>query len=128
MIDLSAIRLEMTEEIDQLEFEINHLWKLFRETNFFDDKENFRYAHYGYMMNMMSRVDLLAQLWKGRRGGNTGDMVAFLDAYVQPGKHDASVVAVKMWRHVLMHTSAARFLEDQRTGNIYTWQLYFGPY
>jgi hypothetical protein len=126
MLDLVATREKLAADMDQLVFEIDTLWKQFQDTAFFGNSRNFPNAHYGYMMSLFARIDLLSRYWKGNNGDQTARIVAFLDKYVAPGKHDANKVAVQLWRHTAMHTAEARFLEDQRTSDIYTWRLDFG--
>lgn len=62
-----------------------------------------------------------------KKDEQTVRMVRFLDTYVQPEKHNASCVAVQLWRHALMHTGQGRLHQDRDSGDIYTWQLFFGP-
>lgn len=131
MLDMAAVRIELTGEVTQIRFEIETLWTEFQKTpRFFGNQRNFTYAHYGYMMILLARVDLLSRYWKGKggQGFQTKRMVDFLDHYVRPGKRNESKVAVQLWRHTLMHTGEGRFLKDRNTGDIYTWQLAFGPH
>lgn len=126
MLDLLATREKLTSDLAQLAFEIDTLWTQFQATSFFGNNRNFPNAHYGYMMSIFARIDLLSRYWKGNKGNQTARMVAFLDTYVEPGEHDANVVAVQLWRHTAMHTAEARFLKEKKTGEIYTWRLDFG--
>lgn len=130
MFDIAAVRKELIDEMTQIQFEIDKLWEKFqKEPKYFGNRRSFTYAHYGYMMILLARVDLLPRYWKGKggKGFQTTRMVDFLDHYVHPGSPDANKVAVQLWRHTLMHTGEARFLKDTRTGENYTWQLAFGP-
>jgi hypothetical protein len=129
MFDVQVVRKTLAEEVDQLILELDTLGNIFNETDFFNNINNFPYAHWGYMMTIFARVDLLSRYWEGRRnqrGEQTKRMVGFLDQYVWRGKHAENCVAVQLWRHTLMHTGQGRLLTDPDTGDIYTWQLYFG--
>lgn len=107
-----------------LQCEVHRVAALFEQTNFLDDPSNMTYAHYGYLMAILGQIDTLS-LCCGNGGGQTR-LTKFLDEYMHPGKRDVNPVAVKMLRHVLMHTGALRYLYEEKDQTAYTWRIDFG--
>lgn len=83
---------------------------------------HFPYTSYGYAMCLFSKVDLLSQYWLPSITAQTDRMTEFLVQCVGRGVQE-STVAVKLWRHCLMHTSQPRPLIDHSTGRTYRWLL-----
>jgi len=52
-------------------------------------------------------------------------MVDFIEHYMGCSRQAASM-AVKMWRHNLMHTSEPRMLQDPEQGKSLSWLLHWG--
>ena len=78
MLDLDAVRSTHAEALEQLEFEVNTLHREFQSTDWYGNQRHFPYAHYGYMMEIFSQVDLLSRYWAGYdRPGQTRRMVGF---------------------------------------------------
>lgn len=73
-----------------------------------------------------ARLDLYSRLWDG---GATEDqsprMRAFLKCYL-PRDPLADALAIKLFRHTLMHTSRPRRLHDRKSGLEYTYLLHWG--
>lgn len=109
-----------------LQREVLHVAALFEQTNFLGDSSRMPYAHYGYLMAILGQIDTLS-LCCGKNGGKgLVRLRKFLDEYMPPGKRDVNPVAVKMLRHVLMHTGALRYLYEEKGSTAYTWRIDFG--
>jgi hypothetical protein len=134
MFDFQRVDRQFQTEFDALLFEVHTLADLFHGNSFYDDPLKFRHAHYGYLMACMARVDQYSAFWKGVIQGDRTDqtqrMIDFLATFVYPLPTFACVhsVAVKMFRHSLMHTGAMRFAFDRREGVGYTWRVQFGKF
>lgn len=107
-----------------LQREVLRVGALFEQTNFLGDTDNMPHAHYGYFMAILGQIDTLS-LCCGNGGGQRR-LEKFLDDYIHPGKGNVHPVAVKMLRHVLMHTGALRYIYDKKSQTVYTWQVHFG--
>ena len=81
---------------------------------------------YALLMGVFSQVDLYAALLAGSLGkGQTKRMRDFLNRY--SGRDPmATVLAVQLYRHTLMHTSRPRLLEDETTGRRHSFLLHWG--
>lgn len=82
---------------------------------------------YGLVMYCFATVDLLSRYWRGSEGKQTGRMVAFLFEYFSVTR-EAAFIAVRMWRHTLMHTAQPRILACSDTGVEYAWLLHWGDW
>ncbi len=83
---------------------------------------------YGFLMNAFSFVDLFSNYrYADTAGRQTPRMQTFLEDY-QLASHREAVVAVKLWRHVLMHTGNPRLLVDSATGDEYLYLLHWGDW
>lgn len=83
---------------------------------------------YGYMMNCFTFIDLLSQYRQGSTSsqGQTKRMVAFMDDYLGYDPK-ANKVAVKLWRHTLMHTANPEVIWGEDSEIRYWWLLHWGP-
>ncbi len=79
------------------------------------------------MMGVFSRIDLLSTLWAGPAGGQSRRMVDFMVKYMG-GDRERHSLAVKIWRHALMHTARPRALRDPRSGKTLYWLLHWGEH
>lgn len=134
MLDVKSVRSELSETIDHLVFEVNTLWKAFQDTDWFGDNGHFPNAHYGYIMVIFARIDLLSRYWNGgeiwgkKKRNQTARMVAFMDTYLYANKKEEHEVAVKLWRHTLMHTAEPRDVYLQTPNIGYKFLLHFGDW
>ncbi len=86
---------------------------------------------YGFVMRVMSHVDLLSQYWdltpdnKKQKGHQTARMINFMDKYFDARREQNSTL-VHVWRHQLMHTAEPRIISDAATGIKYNWLLTWG--
>lgn len=109
-----------------LKFEVDTLARCFAGNRFFDDKNSFRHAHFGYRMSCMAQVDALSVFERGARGGSqTQRMMGFLCRYMQVGGPEEYRVALELFRHKLMHLGRQAFVHDETTDIAYTWRLEF---
>jgi hypothetical protein len=125
MTDFGLITSILGGECDEIVFEVQKLAEQFRETNFFGSPVAFPYAHLGYAMVCMGRIDLLSAYWKGDTGKQTARMRDFMNSYLDPAKSDEHRIMIQMFRHTLMHTGGLRFLYDKNNHARYTWRLHF---
>jgi len=130
MFDFQRASNQYQVEFDALRMESHTLANLFEKNNYFgDDAGHFRYAHFGYLMACMGKVDQYSKLWKGPgRDDQTQRMIDFLAEFVYPMpefRRTHSVV-VQMFRHSLMHTGEIRAIFDKDEGVGYTWRIHFG--
>lgn len=81
---------------------------------------------YGYMMACFSHIDLLSAYWKGDLStkNQTERMVGFMERYMKKDR-EACSLAVKVWRHKLMHTAAPRRVRHRSSGLEYRWLLHW---
>ena len=126
MRDINQVKKELTAEMESLVFETATLARVFKETNFHGHPKAFPNAHYGYLMACMGKIDVLSAYHDGRvtAYGQTQRMISFMDRYLYPGRSEEHKVAVKMFRHTLMHTGALRFIYDPATDTRYTWRVH----
>ncbi len=80
---------------------------------------------FGYVAGAFARTDLASALWKGSGSNDSRRMVDFLTHFASVGRREASV-AVNIWRHKLVHTSAPRVVHDRTTGQDLHWLLHWG--
>ncbi len=140
MFDINAVRQEHTNATDQLAYEVNTLWEVFQETDWYGNTKHFPNAHHGYVMMCFARIDLLSLYWRPpydpvrtpqydhKRDKQTLRMRAFMEQYLYPQRVHEIRVAVQLWRHTLMHTSEPRRLRDKRTNQEYEYLLHFGDW
>ncbi|WP_280301523.1 hypothetical protein [Nocardia abscessus] len=110
-----------------LKFEVETLARCFAENRFFDDKNNFRHAHFGYLMTCMAQVDVLSVFEQGSLRGapQTRRMTDFLGRYMHVGGPEEHRAALELFRHKLMHLGRQAFVRDSTTNIAYTWRLQF---
>lgn len=90
-------------------------------------KDDFPFAHYGYLMCCMGQLDLMSRCEYGaRKSKQTPRMHTFMLNYLDDQKPEEHRVAIQLMRHTLMHTGALRFVYDPRTDIYYTWRIHFG--
>jgi hypothetical protein len=64
-VKADGIAEEILAHAAALKFEVETLARCFAENRFFDDKNNFRHAHFGYLMTCMAQVDVLSVFEQG---------------------------------------------------------------
>lgn len=134
MFDATAVRDSLTEPVEHLVFEVNTLWKTFQETDWFGDNGHFPNAHYGYIMLIFARLDLFSrywnggEIWKDGKKNQTERMIQFMERYLHHNKMEEHRVAVKLWRHTLMHTAEPREVLNVSTKTGYRYLLHFGDW
>lgn len=129
MFNLSETQKEHTAYIGALEREVEKVYTTLVLPHWGGELHGFPLTLYGYMMSVFARIDLLSAYWKGNTSprGQTKRMVDFMDTYISPN-HEANSVAVKMWRHILMHTSEPHHVRNESTGKLYRWLLHWGEH
>ena len=129
MFNFGEAQKEHTTYIRRIEGEVEKIYSTFVLPHWGDELHGFTETLYGYMMSVVARIDLLSAYWKGNTAtrGQTRRMVEFMDTYVSQN-HEANSVAVKTWRHLLMHTSRPRQVRDERTGKVYRWLPHWGEH
>lgn len=127
-MDAEQVAGELIEHAERIDAEIRRVWGAIGEPPFLGDNNNLPHAHYGYLMGLLSVIDVLAICDMGERAvpSQTRRMRRFLDEYVGLGQTEAHLVLVQMMRHTLMHSGALREVYDPDTGTLYTWSVYFG--
>ena len=88
------------------------------------DMHGFPQTLYGYMMCVFSFVDLLSAHWKGDKRGQSERMLCFMNTYMRSQKEE-NRVAIKTWRHSLMHTARPRALLHAQTARKHKWLLHW---
>ncbi|OBK42078.1 hypothetical protein [Mycobacterium kubicae] len=127
-MNYDEIANEITTNAATLRDEVATLSELFTKTRFLGDNRSFPHAHYGYFMASMGQIDLMSKCeWgptKEPRGNQTPRMQGFMERYLDGQKSGEHRVAIKLFRHTLMHTGALRPLWEAN-GTAYTWRVYF---
>lgn len=91
-----------------------------------DSSPKFFMSLFALLMGAFSQVDLWAALWAGSLGkGQTKRMRGFLDRY-SGRESTASMLAVQLYRHTLMHTGRPRMLLNESTGVAHGFLLHWG--
>lgn len=80
---------------------------------------------YAYMARCFAFIDRLSLLWNPGRS-QTPRMADFCVHYMHVTP-EAAQVAVKLWRHLLMHTAEVRPVVETTTKIEYHWLLHWGP-
>jgi hypothetical protein len=91
------------------------------------ESRHFPATLYGLIMNCFAMIDLASSYWRGSTERQSERMVQFLTEFFS-ATPEAAFVAVKMWRHALMHTSQPRTLVCMNTGVEYIWLLHWGEW
>jgi hypothetical protein len=108
----------------RLETEVLEVYKAVVLPSWGTELHGFAETLHGYMMLVFSHLDLVSAHWKGSDKNQSQRMVAFLKHYVG-SSHEASSVAIQIWRHKLVHTSQPRYLLDRGTGKHYRYLLHW---
>ena len=126
MLDLSEVQKEQTRRVDTLEREVSQIYETLVLPNWNGPLHGFSETLYGLMMAVFARFDMLSGYWRGNASskGQTARMTEFLDTFVRSST-EANSVAVRVWRHKLMHTSRPRYLLNEQTGKTYRWLLHW---
>ncbi|MFI6220118.1 hypothetical protein ACIBEH_06150 [Nocardia salmonicida] len=120
------IAKELLAHSEALKFEVDTLAGCFAGSRFFNDTNNFRHAHFGYLMACMAQIDALSVFEQGALGGKqTPRMMGFLGRYMPGGGLEEHRVALELFRHKLMHLGRQAFVFDTTTDIAYTWRLQF---
>ncbi|MDP9267751.1 MAG: hypothetical protein M3P27_05425 [Acidobacteriota bacterium] len=112
---------EMSEELSRLQQEMGIVLQ-YTVTLRASHPLHFPNTSYGYAMCLFSKIDLFSQYWFPQVAPQTDRMKEFLVQCLGYGPQE-TLVAIKMWRHGLMHTSQPRVLVDQVSGQRYDWLL-----
>ena len=116
--DFAAIQARVLDEIDYLAYETDYVLKVLRP-HWPVETRHFGNTVHGLALICFSKIDELSQ-YREFHGDQTARMAAFLDDLFGVSS-EASDVAVKMWRHVLVHTGQPR--EVKSHGARYSWLL-----
>ena len=121
----SDLGRELISSVDRLAREVEEVYRKLVLPTWGGDLHGLPDALYGFMMGVLTRIDLVSAHWRGTyKGDQTQRMVQFMDRYFCTN-HEANSVAVQMWRHKLMHTAQPRYLRDSETGILYQWLLHW---
>ncbi len=124
MLDVTATRNELESKVDGLEREAKLVYDQVMCPHWGGELLGLPQTLYGYMMVCFSWIDLLSAYWAGGNTNQTPRMINFMDKYISPNR-EAYNVAVKCWRHVLMHTAEPRRLQESNTKVEYDWLLHW---
>ena len=116
---------EFLDEIKRLLDEAEYCYQTMVLPNWCSEKlHGFPDILFGFMMGIMSRVDIISQHFDNSSLKQTPKMIAFLNKYV---KNDVefNTALIQIWRHQLMHTSAPREVVDEITNIKYLWLLHW---
>ena len=123
---LSVIADQLRADLRQLREEVTVVNETLVRPTWEPHTHHYPVTLYGYMMAVFSRLDLYSQLWDGGITKNqTRRMHAFLGQYL-PRDPLAHALAIKLWRHTLMHTSRPRRLRDRATQRQFEYLLHWG--
>jgi hypothetical protein len=119
---------QILSDISRLKLEVNHVFDNIVIPNWGSENlHGFPDTLYGFMMRVMSHIDLLSYYWDlTQKGYQTVRMIDFMDTYFDRRSEQNSIL-VHMWRHQLMHTAEPRIITDTSTGVKYRWLLHWGP-
>ncbi len=120
---------QLIPEIDRLAAEVALVYKELVLPGWNGAQHGLTNTLFGYMMCTFSRIDLISAYWRGtfksQSESQSDRMVSFMDEYMNPDRLTNSL-AVKVWRHKLMHTSSPRKMRYKGTCLIYEWLLHWG--
>jgi hypothetical protein len=88
------------------------------------DRHGYPRTLYGYTMNAFAFIDLLSAYQLGQSTNQTARMAAFMTAHLEAAE-PAAAVAVKLWRHTLMHTANPRVLLHRQSQRRFRWLLHW---
>lgn len=112
-------------ELERLAAEVNVVYDVVVRPGWMGQQHGMPDTLFGYIMCVFARIDLYSAHWRGTFGAQSDRMVSFLCEYAHPDRL-ANSIAVQIWRHKLMHTSAPRPLSDHTTGTTHLWLLQWG--
>lgn len=121
---LQEIRDERLTELADLDEEISTVYRELVEPRWQTDPRRFSRTLYAYVMATLSFVDLLST-YRYDDDSQTRRMGRFLAEYLGVAQESAAL-AVKLWRHTLMHTANPQVVRDEASGTRYRWLLHWG--
>lgn len=127
MIDFEQIRRSVASDLQSLELQIRIVYEELVLPGWdTPDRHGFDRALYGFIMNTLAFIDLLSQYQAGttKTRGQTLRMARLLRDYLGSPPEEAEM-AVRLWRHTLMHTGSPRVLVDQDSGRRLRWLLHW---
>lgn len=116
---------DLRKDLAQLRGEFSEVYSRLVQQTFEDHTHHFPITLWAYLMAAFARVDLYSRLWAGHDKPQTPRMNKFLQQY-SSGDPLAHALAVKLWRHTLMHTSRPRRLRDPTNGREFCYLLHWG--
>jgi hypothetical protein len=120
---LDAIRDEVLRQLGELKSESEIVYhELVLPGWGSSDRHGFPRTLYGYVMVSFAFIDLLSLYRYGDGPSQTERMRTLLIDYLDASE-DAAAVAVKLWRHTLMHTGNPQPLIERSSGKRYNWLL-----
>ena len=129
MVDVLSVISQTVKELAYFEAEVSWVYEHLVRPNLGRQepefmKTNFTDTIYGYVMRAFSFLDLFSAYWDGLNNpdSQTERMISFMRQYLDFPDTE-SRVAVKLWRHTLMHTAQARIIVDSKAGVTYAWLL-----
>lgn len=120
---LGEIRDERLAQMADLEDEIAIVYRELVEPRWDIDTRRFARTLYAYVIATFSFVDLLSAYRYGEPK-QTERMRRFLTHYLGADR-DVAVVAVKLWRHTLVHTANPQILTDKASQLRHRWLLHW---
>jgi len=126
MKSIDEIRNELYSVTEEIDLEAKMVYEKLVKPYWEDEQlHGFPHCLYGFMMRCFAHIDLSSLYWKGNGGNQTRRMVDYLEQYeIAPDRVSANV-ALKMWRHSLMHTGAPRTVVNKKTRRSYKWLLHW---
>jgi hypothetical protein len=121
VFDISAAEKRFRERIESLELDTKRCYSKVLDLPF---------AHYPAVLYAFATINYFSSFWAGwnkKRPDPTTDqtkrIVGFLERYCKYGSKE-STLAVKTWRHLLIHTGEPRILRNKNTGDVYVWEIH----
>ena len=122
---MTELRAELTRNLTRFREEATTVFNELVLPQWGGELHGFSETLYAYMARSFSYVDLLSTYWgESKSGAQSVRMVDFMDRYF--GYHrEAHSVAVKLWRHTLIHTARPRPLRHASSGKTVLWLLHW---
>ena len=79
---------------------------------------------YGFIMSIMSRIDLVSSYYEWTNADQTKRMIRFLNKYFE-NENELNSVLIYMWRHQLMHTASPKSIINSTSWTRYEWLLHW---
>ena len=128
MLDVAQVKLQLNKLLQDFKLQVEAVYQTSVMPNWDSGASWHRMPHilYGCMMWSFAFIDLLSGYWTGTTSqhGQTDRMLGFIERYLKKPRREASI-AIKMWRHKLMHTALPRILRDSNTGKSYSYLLHW---